>query len=71
MDNLKIYGAPDSVRSPHTAVYNYWAGIVLIELSPSIYSYRLMLEVETEKRGVPYYLNLDEPSLKVIALSAA
>jgi hypothetical protein len=71
MNNLKIYGAPDSVRSPYTDVYSYWAGIVPIELSPNIYSYRLMLEVETEKRGAPFYLNLDKPSLKVIALSAS
>jgi hypothetical protein len=65
MNQLKIYGSPDRIRSFYTPVYYYWAGIVPVKLSPGIYQYRLVLELETEKKGEFLYLNLDTPSLNV------
>lgn len=66
MDNLKIYGGPDRMRSIYTPVYYYWAGIIPLDLSPGIYRYRLILELETGKKDKCIYLNLETPSLKVI-----
>lgn len=66
MDSLKIYGGPDRMRSIYTPVYYYWAGIIPLDLSPGIYRYRLILELETGEKDKCIYLNLETPSLKVI-----
>jgi hypothetical protein len=67
---LKIYGGPDMMRAPPTPVYYYWAGSVLSSLSPGIYHYRFVLELEKEYSNIPLYLNSVEkkPALKVIEI---
>jgi hypothetical protein len=69
MNRLKIYGSPDRIRSFYTPVYYYWAGIVPLNLPQGIYHYRLVLELETEKKDEFLYLNLETPSLNVKPLS--
>jgi hypothetical protein len=69
MSNLRIYGAPDKVRSPYTPVYYYWAGTIPIDLTPGIYHYRLILELETWKREEHIYLNLETPTLNVVQIA--
>lgn len=69
-DELKIYGMPDRVRSPLTPVYSYWAGAVLYDLTPGLYTYRLVIELEREGGSGPVYLNTEEcPSIHVHAVS--
>ena len=64
---LKIYGMPDKIRSSYTPVYYYWAGTVLPTLPPGVYHYRLVLELEQERKKERLYLNSAEnPSLRVI-----
>lgn len=65
---LKIFGGPDKVRSKFTPVYYYWAGIVIDDLPPDTYHYRLVLEVETENSKKSNYFNLNTPALEVIAV---
>jgi hypothetical protein len=66
---LKIYGMPDRIRSPFTPVYYYWAGTVLSNLTPGVYKYRFVLELEQEGKKEPLYLNSVElPSIRVLSL---
>ncbi len=66
MDEMKILGGPDKIRSKSTPVYYYWAGIVEGSLPVGTYKYRFVLEFDpispsTQKT----YLNLDGQSLEV------
>ncbi|MDR1369499.1 MAG: hypothetical protein LBJ72_05140 [Dysgonamonadaceae bacterium] len=70
-ENLRIYGAPDKIRSNYTPVYYYWAGTVPLDLSPGKYRYRLILELENEKTDKCEYLNLETPVLNVISIKIA
>jgi hypothetical protein len=63
---FKIYGGPDLMRSPFTPVYYYWAGTVLSTVTPGVYSYRFVLELEQEHKKEKLYLNsVEEPSIRV------
>lgn len=69
MDELKIYGGPDMMRSPMCPVYYYWAGAVSTGLAPGVYPYRFVLELEKEHGKGKVYLNtVDKPSIKVLPL---
>ncbi|MDI2126448.1 hypothetical protein [Yinghuangia seranimata] len=64
---LKIYGAPDRMRSQYTPVYYYWAGTVLSTAKPGVYRYRLILELEQEGKKERLYLNTEQhPSIRVL-----
>jgi len=66
---LKIYGAPDKMRSPLTPVYYYWAGTVLSTAKPGVHRYRLLLELEKENSREKVYLHTEEdPSIRIIGL---
>jgi len=68
IDELKILGGPDKIRSPYTPVYYYWAGIVEGDLPVGIYKYRFVLELEPENpAGKSIYLNMDGQSLNVLS----
>ena len=72
MTEFKIYGAPDKMYDPLTSVFYYWAGVVVPDLLPGIYPYRLVLEVPREKddpKKEPLRINTySRPSLKVISM---
>ncbi|KAF0814286.1 hypothetical protein IGB42_01187 [Andreprevotia sp. IGB-42] len=64
---LEIYGAPDIEASPRylpgvTPVYDYWAGMVLPDLAPGTYHYKLEIQMGGK------YMYLESPSLNVIPL---
>ena len=64
---LKIYGMPDRMRSPYTPVYYYWAGAILSSAPPGVYRYRLVLELEQERKKDKLYLNTgNQPSVRVL-----
>ena len=64
---LKIYGAPDLMRSPYTPVYYYWAGVIEPTAPPGVYRYRLVLELEQDGTKDKLYLNtVNHPSVRVI-----
>ncbi len=67
--DLKIYGGPDSIRSPYVPVYSYWAGTIMPDLGLGEYRYRLIIECETGLKDRKKYYNLDGPSLKVIGMA--
>lgn len=67
VDELKILGGPDKIRSPYTPVYYYWAGIVQNDLPPGVYRYRFVLELDLDNNKT-VYVNMDGQSLKVEAL---
>ncbi|MEV4678393.1 MULTISPECIES: hypothetical protein [Actinomadura] len=54
---LKIYGAPDLMRSPYTPVYYYWAGAVQSTARPGLYHYRFVLELEQDGSKQKVYLS--------------
>jgi hypothetical protein len=63
---LGIYGMPDRIRSPLTPVYYYWAGMVLRDLPPGVYRYRMVLEMEQEEKKERLYMNtVESPSIRV------
>ncbi len=64
--DLKVYGAPDKMRTPLTPVYYYWAGTVMPELKPGNYRYRLILECDTFDPDRKALFNLDSPALQVV-----
>ncbi len=69
--DLKVYGGPDKIRSPYTpSYYYYWAGMVLPEITPGLYRYRLVLEFDTGKDGVKAYYQISTPRLRVVAMDA-
>lgn len=64
---LKIYGSPDRMRSPYTPVYYYWAGAIVSSAPPGVYPYRLVLELEQDKKKEKLYLNtVNHPSVRVL-----
>lgn len=65
--DLKVFGGPDKIRSAYTPVYYYWAGTIPVDLANGIYRYRFILDLETGIDNKSIYLNLDTPSLQVIA----
>ena len=68
-NSLGIYGMPDSIRSPFTPVYYYWAGMVARDLPPGVYRYRMVLELEQEGKKERLYMNtVENPSIRVIPL---
>lgn len=70
MGDLKIYGAPDRMRSPYTPVYRYWAGTVETDVEPGIYPYRLLLSLPGGAGGGRRYFELDTASLEVVGPAA-
>ncbi|TRV47955.1 MAG: hypothetical protein EWV52_09040 [Microcystis panniformis Mp_MB_F_20051200_S6D] len=71
MTEFKIYGGPDKIYDLYTPVYYYWAGTVLSNLSPGIYPYRFVIELEQEGKKEKMYLNtVERPSLKVIDVTS-
>ncbi|NRB39912.1 MAG: hypothetical protein HRU20_15830 [Pseudomonadales bacterium] len=70
-----IYGAPDKIRTPYALydmLYLYWAGIVVPDLRPGTYKYRIIFELQPAGEGKKaVYFNLDSPSLQVIELLAS
>ena len=69
-EDLKVYGGPDKVRSSATPVYYYWAGTIPNDLPVGVYKYRFVLELEKEASQGSVYLNLETPSLNVIAMKS-
>jgi hypothetical protein len=67
VDELKILGGPDKIRSPYTPVYYYWAGIVQNDLPPGVYNYRFVLELDMDD-DKKVYINMDGQSLRVEAI---
>lgn len=66
MDEMKILGGPDKIRSVSTPVYYYWAGIVEGDLPVGIYKYRFVLEFDPVAPSTQStYLNLEGQSLDV------
>jgi hypothetical protein len=64
---LKIYGAPAVAVSPAylpglTPVYDYWAGIVLPDVPPGRYHYRMEVQMGDT------VLKVDSPSLNITSL---
>jgi hypothetical protein len=66
--DMKIFGGPDKIRSEYTPVYYYWAGTIPPDLPIGTYRYRFILDLETGTANQRVYLNLDTPSLNVVAL---
>ncbi|MFC4907777.1 hypothetical protein [Actinomadura gamaensis] len=67
MTELKVYGGPDLMRDPYTAVYYYWAGAVMSTAPPGVYRYRFVLELEKEHGTDKLYLNtVAHPSLRIL-----
>lgn len=66
--DLKVYGAPDSVRSSFVPVYYYWAGTVMPDLKPGLYEYRLVIECETGYLNQKSYFDLNGPALNVVSM---
>jgi hypothetical protein len=66
--DLKIFGGPDELRSPYTPSYYYWAGMILPDLTPGLYRYRLILELDTESSTKKYF-QISTPSLQVLPLN--
>ena len=66
-EELRIYGGPDNARSEITPSYSYWAGNVRMDLPEGNYPYRLVISV-SDGNGI-YNLNVDGPSLEVVATS--
>ncbi|QXJ20217.1 hypothetical protein AGRA3207_000890 [Actinomadura graeca] len=67
MTELKIYGAPDRMRSPYTPVYYYWAGAILSTARPGLYRYRFVLELEQDHTREKLYLNtVRNPAVRVL-----
>lgn len=66
-DDLKVYGAPDRLRSPLTPVYQYWAGTVRPQVQPGNYRYRMMIGLPAWPGGPTRYLELSTMSLQVVA----
>jgi hypothetical protein len=65
--NLKIYGAPAVAVSPAylpglTPVYDYWAGIVMPDVPPGRYRYRMQVQMGDT------FLSVDSPSLNITSL---
>ncbi|MFO1539388.1 MAG: hypothetical protein ACKOTZ_02930 [Chloroflexota bacterium] len=71
MGDLRIYGAPDRMRSPYTPVYRYWAGTVESDVEPGTYPYRLLLSLPGGAGGGRRYIELDTASLEVDEPDAA
>lgn len=63
---LKVYGAPDRIRSPYTPVYSYWAGMVPVDVEPVTCFYRLTIEIPGQGGGRSRYIELSTPSLRVL-----
>jgi hypothetical protein len=64
-DELKVYGAPDRIRSPYTPVYAYWAGMVPLDATADMAHYRLNVEIPSLIGGRPGYIEISKPSLVV------
>ena len=66
---LKIYGMPDRMRSPYTPVYYYWAGTVLSTAKPGVHRYRLVMELEQDRKKEKLYLNTAiHPSIRILGV---
>ena len=70
LGDLRIYGAPDRMRSPSTPVYRYWAGTVETDIEPGVYPYRLLLSLPGGPGGGRRYFELDTASLEVVGADA-
>lgn len=66
--DLEIYGPPDKMYDALTPVYDYWAGVVLPDLSPGLYRYRLIIECDAGGASGKHYFNLEGPALRVIKM---
>lgn len=64
-ESLKIYGAPDRIRSEYTPVYAYWAGMVPVDEEPVVAHYRLIVEISGTSGGRPKYIEISKPSLVI------
>lgn len=62
---LKVYGAPDRMRSPYTPVYAYWAGMVPDDMASGIAGYRLIIEIPGPLGGRPTFIEVSNPSLAI------
>ena len=59
------------MRDPYCPVYYYWAGMVVSDLDPGVYNYRLVLELEKPESKDKIYLHMEQkPSLKIIPMNA-
>lgn len=62
---LKVYGAPDRIRSPYTPVYAYWAGMVPLNIAAEVSRYRMIIEIPGEAGGRPTYIEVSNPALRI------
>ncbi|MEU4996230.1 hypothetical protein [Streptomyces sp. NPDC021622] len=68
-NELKIYGGPDRTRDKFTSVYYYWAGAVSPTARPGLYRYRLVMELEQERKKEKLYLNTAiHPSIRILGV---
>lgn len=65
--DLKIFGGPDAIRHPLTPSYAYWAGMLLPDLVPGRYAYRLIFEIDAGG-GDFRRVQISTPALRVIPL---
>jgi hypothetical protein len=63
--DVKVFGAPDRIRSPYTPVYAYWAGMVPVNADLGRTRYRMTLEIAGSAGGRPTYVELSQPSITV------
>ncbi|MEV8321207.1 hypothetical protein AB0Q95_44370 [Streptomyces sp. NPDC059900] len=66
---LKIYGMPDRMRDKFTPVYYYWAGTVLSTAKPGVHRYRIVMELEQDRKKEKLYLNTAiHPSIRILGV---
>lgn len=70
MEEMKVFGGPDKIRSPFTPVYYYWAGIVQSDLPSGHYTYRFVLELESDSPTQLMYLNMEGQALDIFDTGA-
>ncbi|GEM_PF-6119884 len=68
--DLKVYGAPDRMRSPYTPVYRYWAGTVERDAEPGVYPYRMIISLPGGAGGGRIYTEVANLSIHIQARPA-
>ena len=63
--DVKVFGAPDRIRSPYTPVYAYWAGMVPVDAGLGRTRYRMTIEIAGVGGGRPTYVELSQPAITI------
>ena len=64
--HLRVYGAPDRMRSPYTPVYAYWAGMIPTDADSTNVRYRLNIEIPSQTGGRSTFAEVSQPSLAIL-----